>query len=266
MELEDIAYEKRNGIARIIINRPEVRNALRPRTYEEMAWAFRDAAEDPEIGVVVVTGAGKEAFSAGGDAKDQISRNSERGRRFALVLMDLSNAIRNMGKPVIAAVRGWCVGGGHQLHLHCDVTIASDTAKFAQFGVNVASAPVWGGSQMLPRIVGEKKAREIVFWSRVYDAYEAEKMGLVNKVVPDDQLEEEVERWCQEVLDKSPLSVRIAKLALNAGSDLLQSSYTLGAELLSLSYDTEEHREGVKSFLERRKPNFRQFRKRTIQE
>jgi naphthoate synthase/2-ketocyclohexanecarboxyl-CoA hydrolase len=258
---EDIIYETRDGIARITINRPEVLNALRTQTYEELTRAFRMAGDDDSVGVVVLTGAGDRAFSSGGDVRYQRDRTTATARVHMARVQELSLVMRNLGKPIIAAVKGYAIGGGHELHLWCDLTIAADNARFGQVGPRVGSVPVWGATQLLPRIVGEKKAREIIFLCRQYDAYEAERMGLVNKVVPLDQLDEEVERWCQELLDKSPTCLRIAKLALNHASDAdFYSSYPHEAELLALFTGTEEQREGQQAFLEKRPVNFRKFR------
>jgi naphthoate synthase/2-ketocyclohexanecarboxyl-CoA hydrolase len=257
---EDIIYEKRHGVAKIIINRPHVRNALRPKTYEELYNAFRDAADDDEVGVIVLTGAGDEAFCAGGDVSDQAQRTPSAGRKLMRRLLLLGTLMRSCGKPIIAAVKGYAVGSGHELHLFCDITIAAENAKFGQVGPRVGSVPVWGGVQLLPRIVGEKRAREMIFTCRLYDAYEAERMGLVNKVVPLSQLDEEVSKLCEEILDKSPQSLRIAKTVLNFESDLLHAAYTHGMEMLALTYGSEEQREGVSAFLEKRKPDFRRFR------
>ncbi len=264
MAFEDILYETRDGIARITINRPEVRNALRGQTYRELNEAFRQAAEDEEVGVVVLTGAGDQAFSAGGDVRGQAERTPEVGRRHLRSILSLGITMRGCGKPIIAAVKGYAVGGGNELHLFCDITLAADNARFGQVGPKVGSVPVWGATQMLPGLVGSKKAREMIFLCRLYDAPEAERMGLVNKVVPLADLDREVEAWCQEILDKSPQCLRIAKLALNFGDDLLFPSYTSAMELLSMTYGNEENMEGIRAFLEKRKPNYRRYRRRTV--
>jgi naphthoate synthase/2-ketocyclohexanecarboxyl-CoA hydrolase len=261
MEFADILYEKKDGAAWITINRPERRNALRARTYEELTAAFEDAASDTAIGVIVLTGAGDKAFSAGGDVEGQSVRTSDMARTHLRRVEKLSTTIRGCGKPVIAAVNGYAIGGGHELHLFCDLTIAADTARFGQVGPKVGSVPVWGATQLLPRMVGEKKAREILFLCRQYTAQEALEMGLVNKVVPADRLRAEVDAWCQEILDKSPQSLRIAKLALNMESDVsFHASFHAGAEMLSMVTGNEENMEGVRAFLEKRKPNYRRFR------
>ncbi len=262
MAFEDILYEARDGIARITINRPEVRNALRGQTYTELNEAFKLAAEDEEVGVIVLSGAGDQAFCSGGDVRGQAERTPEVGRRHLRNLLSLGITMRSCGKPIIAAVRGYAVGGGHELHLFCDLTIAADNARFGQVGPRVGSVPVWGATQMLARMVGEKKAREMIFLCRLYDAHEAERMGLVNKVVPLAELDREVDAWCQEILDKSPQCLRIAKLALNFESDLLFPAYTHAMEMLAMTYGNPENMEGIRAFLEKRKPDYRQYRRK----
>lgn len=261
MKYQDISLSKKAGIATIILNRPQVLNALRPNTYDELTHAMSDAAEDDEIGVVVVTGAGDRAFSSGGDIREHVSRTPSAARVHMRRLLKLAMIMRNMGKPIIAAVRGYCVGSGHELQLLCDITIASQNAKLGQTGPRVGSVPIWGATQLLPRIVGEKKAREIVYFCRQYTACEAEAMGLVNKVVPDEQLEEEVDRWCQELLDKSPQSLRIAKLALNFESDVsFYASFSAAGEIMAMITGSEENIEGMTAFLSKRRVDFRRFR------
>lgn len=257
----DVLYTANGGVATITINRPEVLNALRGQTYQDLIDAFRRAADDGEVGVIVLTGAGDRAFSSGGDVRGQASRTVAAGRKHLHRMMELFSLLRNSGKPTIAAVNGYSIGGGHELHLMCDLTIASDKAIFGQVGPRVGSVPIWGATQLLPRIVGEKKAREIMFLCRRYSADEALAMGLVNKVVPHEALMAEVDQWCQEILDKSPQSLRIAKTSLNFESDLLYSSYLHGIEMLALTYGNEENMEGVTAFLEKRPPNYRKFRR-----
>ena len=261
MEFEDIIYEKKGGVARITINRPKLLNAFRSKTLDEMAEAFDDAAFDGAIGVVVITGAGEKAFCAGGDISQMGELNSSTGGAFLRKCLKVSTAIRNCGKPVIAMVRGYCLGGGHEIHLMCDLTIAGESAQFGQTGPTIGSVPVWGGTQMLPRVVGEKKAREIVFLCNRYSAEEALDMGLVNKVVPDDKLEEETAAWCGRILEMSPRSISVAKTSLNFETDLMYASFVHGIEMLKLVYDGEEVKEGMSAFLEKRKPDFGKFRK-----
>lgn len=262
MEFEDVLYESGNGIARITINRPQVRNAVRPLTYEELTAAMYRAADDPEIGVVVLTGAGDKAFCAGGDVRDQSERTPNMGRAHMRRLFALSSVMRMMDKPIIARVRGFCVGGGNELNLFCDMTIASSDSKFGQVGPKVGSVPIWGACQLLARYVGERKAREILYTCRLYSAQDALDMGLINAVVEPEDLDAEIDRWCNDVLDKSPQSIRIAKLALNAGSDQdFYPSFFPNAELLAGAYGNAENMEGISAFLEKRPANFRQFRR-----
>lgn len=260
---EDIAYGTDAGVATITINRPEVRNAVRPKTYEELTEAMKMAADDPEIGVVVLTGAGDKAFCSGGDVRDQSSRKPYVGRTHMRRLFALSSVMRMMDKPIIAKVRGFCVGSGNELNLFADMTVASEDSKFGQVGPRVGSVPIWGACQLLARYVGERKAREILFTCRLYTAQQALDMGLINQVCPADKLDEEVKKLCNEILDKSPQSIRIAKIALNAGSDQeFYASYFPTSELLASIYGNEENSEGIKAFLEKRPPNFRRFRMR----
>lgn len=261
MQFNDLLYEKRDGVARITINRPEVRNALRTETFQELTNAFRDAHDDPTIGVLVLTGAGDKAFCAGGDVKSQSSRTSNAGRRHVRIAGELAMTMRNLGKPIIAAVNGDAVGGGHELHLLADLSIAAESARFGQVGPRVGSVPILGGTQLLPRIVGEKRAREMIYLCRLYTAAQALQMNLVNAVVPRERLVEEVDQWCQELLDKSPQALRVAKISMNHAADLdFYGSFSHGAELLCLNYETQEYREGPQAFLEKRKPDFRKFR------
>ena len=260
----DISYVSNAGVATITISRPEVLNAVRRQTYEELISAFTVAADDPTVGVIVLTGEGDRAFCAGGDVRAQADRTIDSGRSHLRLLLNLSSIMRNCGKPIIAAVNGYSVGGGHELHLMCDLTIASDKATFAQVGPKVGSVPVWGATQLLPRIVGEKRAREIIFLCHQYSAEEALAMGLVNKVVPHAELYAAVDEWAQELLDKSPTALRIAKTTLNHGSDLDYHSYIEGLELLSSTYGGEENLEGVNAFLEKRPPDYRKFRRPAV--
>jgi naphthoate synthase/2-ketocyclohexanecarboxyl-CoA hydrolase len=260
-EFEDVTYEAKDGIARITINRPEVLNALRKQTYAEMRDAFKEATGDPSVGVMVLTGAGDKAFCSGGDVKTQASRTVHEGREQLRIVMEMGAVMRNSGKPTIAAVNGWCIGAGNELNIMCDLTIASDRARFGQVGPKVGSVPIFGALQVLPRIVGEKKAREIVFLCQQYTAQEAVDMGLANKAVPHDELYAEVDRWCQMLLDKSPRSLRIAKIFMNHGSDAEYNTYIAGSEMLAMTYGDEENLEGVHAFLEKRAPDYRKFRR-----
>jgi naphthoate synthase len=259
---DDILYEKADGIAKITINRPEVRNAFRPKTVREMIDAMDEAREDPEVGVVILTGAGTEAFCSGGDQRvrgnagyvgdDQVPR---------LNVLDLQKAIRALPKPVIAMVAGYAIGGGHVLHVVCDLTVAADNARFGQTGPKVGSFDGGFGSSYLARIVGQKKAREIWFLCRQYDAQQALDMGLVNTVVPLERLEEEAVAWCREILSMSPLALRCLKAALNADCDGQAGLQELAGNATLLFYMTEEAQEGRDAYVERRKPNFDKFRR-----
>jgi len=259
---DDILYEKADGIAKITINRPEVRNAFRPKTVREMIDAMDEAREDAEVGVVILTGAGTEAFCSGGDQRvrgnagyvgdDQVPR---------LNVLDLQKAIRALPKPVIAMVAGYAIGGGHVLHVVCDLTVAADNARFGQTGPKVGSFDGGFGSSYLARIVGQKKAREIWFLCRQYDAQQALDMGLVNTVVPLERLEEETVAWCREILTMSPLALRCLKAALNADCDGQAGLQELAGNATLLYYMTEEAQEGRDAYVERRKPNFGKFRR-----
>lgn len=264
-EYEDITYKKSDGVARIAFNRPEVRNAFRPKTIFEMYDAFSDAREDTRIGVVLLTGEGpardgKYAFCSGGDQKirgdagyvgdDGIPR---------LNVLDLQRLIRSMPKPVIALVAGYAIGGGHVLHVICDLTIAADNAIFGQTGPRVGSFDGGLGSSYLASIVGQKKAREIWYLCRQYNAEEALQMGLVNKVVKLDQLEEEGMVWAREILEKSPIAIRCLKSAFNAAVDGQVGLQELAGNATLLYYMSEEGQEGKNAYLQKRKPDFRKY-------
>jgi naphthoate synthase len=258
---EDIHYETcAEGIAKVTINRPEVHNAFRPRTVQEMIGAFDEARDDASIGAVILTGAGTEAFCSGGDQRvrgkggyvgaDGIPR---------LNVLDLQMRIRYLPKPVIASVAGYAVGGGHVLHLVCDLTIAADNARFGQTGPRVGSFDAGFGSSYLARVVGQKKAREIWFLCRQYDAKAALEMGLVNTVVPLAELEATTIQWCREMLALSPTALRMLKLAMNADCDGQTGLMALAGSATLMYYTTDEGREGKEAFLEKRKPEFGKF-------
>ncbi len=266
-EYSDIIYEKMDGIAKITINRPEVRNAFRPETVMQMHDAFADAREDQEIGVILLTGKGpakdgKYAFCSGGDqrirgdkgyvGKDGVPR---------LNVLDLQKMIRSIPKPVIALVAGYAIGGGHVLHVVCDLTIAADNAVFGQTGPKVGSFDGGFGSSYLARIVGQKKAREIWYLCEQYNADEAKEMGLVNKVVPVDKLEEEGVAWANKILKHSPMSIRLLKSSFNAELDGQAGIQELAGNATLLYYMSEEAQEGKKAYLEKRKPDFKKFPK-----
>ncbi|CAH0346780.1 1,4-dihydroxy-2-naphthoyl-CoA synthase [Bacillus sp. CECT 9360] len=259
-EYEDILYQNYNGIARISINRPEVHNAFRPKTVMELIDAFSRARDDSSVGVIVLTGEGGKAFCSGGDqsvrghggyvGEDEIPR---------LNVLDLQRLIRVIPKPVVAMVAGYAIGGGHVLHVVCDLTIAADNAVFGQTGPNVGSFDAGYGSGYLARIVGHKKAREIWYLCRQYNAQEALDMGLVNTVVPLEQLEAETVKWCEEMLEKSPTALRFLKAAMNADTDGLAGLQQLAGDATLLYYTTDEAKEGRDAFKEKRKPDFGQF-------
>jgi len=262
---QDILYHHHEeGIARITINRPEVRNAFRPRTVMELMDAFHHAHMAPEIGVVVLTGAGDKAFCSGGDQKvrgDDGGYKDEQGVHHLNVL-DLQMQIRRLPKPVVAMVAGYAIGGGHVLHLVCDLTIAADNARFGQTGPRVGSFDAGLGAGILARTVGLKKAKEIWFLCRQYDAQEALSMGLVNAVVPLERLEEETLAWCRQMLRHSPTALRLLKAGFNADTDGLAGIQELAGNATALFYMTAEGQEGRNAFLEKREPDFGRFPRR----
>ena len=259
MQLRDIIYEKKGGVARITINRPSSYNAFTTNTLKEMAQAFDDAERDSSVGVVVLTGAGEKAFCTGGDLKETLQPGGY-NREMDYWHSAVHRAIRNIPKPVIAAVNGYAIGGGHILHLICDLTIASQNAKFGQAGPRVGSFDAGLGVSYLARVVGEKKAREIWFLCRQYTAQETLEMGLVNKVVPLDKLEEEVDKWCQEILLLSPTALKFCKLAFNAETDHQLGFDKWSEAAVRMFWTTEEAAEAKKAFSEKRKADFSKFR------
>jgi naphthoate synthase len=262
-EYGDIRYEVADGIAKLTICRPEVRNAFRPRTLFELQDAFERARSDPTVGVIVLTGEGPQAFCSGGDQRirgdDGYVGDDGIGR---LNVLDLQVQIRRLPKPVVAMVAGYAIGGGHVLHVVCDLTIAADNARFGQTGPKVGSFDGGYGSGLLARSVGQKKAREIWFLCDEYDAQEALDMGLVNKVVPLEQLEIETVAWCKRMLEHSPLALRMLKASFNAADDGLAGIQQLAGDATLLYYMSEEAREGKKAYLEKRRPEFERFPKR----
>jgi len=261
---EDIKYERGTndalGISKITINRPEVRNAFRPKTVFEIKESFELAREDQDIGVIILTGEGEKAFCSGGDQKvrgdsgyvgeDGVPR---------LNILDVQRQIRTIPKPVIAMVAGYAVGGGHVLHLMCDLTRASDNAKFGQTGPKVGSFDAGWGASYLARVIGQKRAREVWFLCKFYDAETAFNWGLVNKVVSYAELEKETVRWSQEILEKSPMAIRVLKAAMNADCDGQSGLQQLAGDATLMFYMTEEAQEGRDAFKEKRKPNFKKF-------
>ncbi len=259
-EFADILYERAEGIARITINRPEVRNAFRPQTVTELQDAFAHVRDDATTGVVLFTGAGSAAFCAGGDQRVRGHGGYVDPQGVArLNVLDLQRQIRLLPKPVIAVVAGYAIGGGHVLHLVCDLTIAAENARFGQTGPKVGSFDAGYGAALLARTVGHKKAREIWYLCRQYTAQEALAMGLVNTVVPLDQLEATAIEWAREILEKSPTALRFLKAAFNADTDGLAGLQQLAGDATLLYYLTDEAKEGRDAFLERRKPDFSRF-------
>ncbi len=259
-EFQDIRFEMAEHIAKITINRPEVRNAFRPETVAELTEAFRLVREMPEIGVAILTGAGDQAFCSGGDQRvrgDSGYRDAEGTHR--LNVLDLQRQIRSLPKPVIAMVAGYAIGGGHVLHLVCDLTIAADNARFGQTGPRVGSFDGGFGASYLAEIVGAKKAKEIWFLCRQYDAQEALSMGLINTVVPLADLEGETVAWARKILEHSPLALRVLKSAFNAGTDGQAGLQELAGNATLLYYMSDEAQEGRNAFLERRPPDFGRF-------
>jgi len=261
-EYEEILYQYYEGVAKISINRPKVHNAFTPKTVQEMSEAMELARQNPDVGAVILTGEGGQAFCSGGDQSVRGHGGYIGGDKVPrLNVLDLQKQIRSIPKPVVAMVAGWAIGGGHVLHVVCDLTIAADNAKFGQTGPKVGSFDGGFGASYLARIVGQKKAREIWFLCDQYNAQEALDMGLVNKVVPLDQLEETTLEWCRKMLEKSPLALRMLKCAFNAELDGQAGIQELAGNATLLYYLTEEAKEGKNAFMEKRKPDFSKFPK-----
>jgi naphthoate synthase len=265
-EYQDIWYDTADGIAKITINRPEVRNAFRPLTLDELTHAFSRARDDTSVGAIILTGAGDQAFCSGGDQRIRgddgylgDDGHAEVGR---LNVLDLQIQIRRTPKPVVAMVAGYAIGGGHVLHICCDLTVAADNARFGQTGPRVGSFDGGYGSGLLARMVGQKKAREIWFLCRQYDAGEALAMGLVNTVVPLAELERETVAWCRQMLAHSPLALRMLKASLNAADDGLAGIQQLAGDATLLYYMSEEAQEGRDAYVQKRAPEFGQFPRR----
>ncbi len=262
-DYQDIRYETAEGIAKLTINRPEVRNAFRPKTLFELAHAFETARDDPAVGVVVLTGEGPEAFCSGGDQRVRGDDGYvDEGGVGRLNVLDLQVQIRRLPKPVVAMVAGYAVGGGHVLHLVCDLTIAAENARFGQTGPRVGSFDAGFGAGLLARTIGLKRAKEVWFLCRQYDAHQALAWGLVNAVVPLERLEEETVAWCREMLALSPLALRLLKAGFNADIDGLTGVQQLAGDATLLYYMSEEAQEGRDAYLEKRPPDFRRFPRR----
>jgi len=258
-EYKDVLYEVRDGVVHVTINRPEVLNAFRNQTLEELIDAFYRADEEKSANVMVFSGAGEKAFCTGGDQKAHLSDDGLYGPRgtVGMPIEQLQTALRDLRKVSIAKVQGYAIGGGNVFSTICDLTIASEKAVFGQVGPKVGSVDPGWGTAYLARLVGEKKAREMWFLCRRYSAAEAEKMGLVNKVVPPEQLNAEVEQWCKEINELSPTALAIAKRSFNADSENIRGIGFLGIQTVKHFYQTEESKEGVRAFNERRKPDFK---------
>ena len=268
-EYEDIRYDlSGDGIAKITINRPEVRNAFRPQTLFQLSEAFDHARDDPEVGVIILTGEGPHAFCSGGDQRirgdDGYIGDDEVAKRGIgrLNVLDLQVQIRRLPKPVVAMVAGYAIGGGHVLHVVCDLTIAADNARFGQTGPKVGSFDGGYGSGLLARQIGQKRAREVWFLCRQYDAETALSWGLVNAVVPLERLEEETVAWCREMLALSPLALRMLKASMNAADDGLAGIQQLAGDATLLFYMSDEAQEGRNAYQEKRPPDFSKFPKR----
>lgn len=261
MDYKDILYEvKRPHIAWITLNRPEVNNATTGDTFVELAHAFRAADTDNTIGVVVFTGAGDTHFNEGGQVKQHLTKRPGTHRVHFMKLLDCATSMRNCGKPIIAAINGRAIGSGNQLQMLCDLSISSDSAIFGQHGSKRAGAPMFWGSTLLSYYVGERKAREMIYLSREYSAKQALEMGLINEVVSHQNLYAEVDKWCDEVLNMSPTSLRFLKTSMNLKTDILSPALYHAREIIDLFSDSPERMEGTKAWVEGRKPDFNQFR------
>lgn len=258
MTYQDILHSEKDGVAYITINRPEVMNAFRGQTVEELIQAIGKAGWDKKIGVIVLGGTGDRAFCTGGDQSAHSGHYDGRGT-VGLPVEELHSVIRDVPKPVIARVQGYAIGGGNVLATLCDLTIASEKAQFGQVGPKVGSVDPGWGTAYLAAVVGEKKAREIWYLCRRYTAQEALAMGLCNVVVPHDQLDAEIDKWCKELLERSPTAIAIAKRSFNASTEHIRGIGNLGLQALSLYYNSEESKEGVRAFNGKRKPDFRKY-------
>jgi dihydroxynaphthoic acid synthetase len=262
----DITVAVADGAAWLTIDRPEVKNAFREQTLDQLIDALKHTREDPTIACVVITGAGESAFSAGGDFHAMMRLNRVNGAMWNDRMLGLAMTIRGLAIPVIAMVNGWCMGGGHELALWCDLVIASENAVFGQSGAKVGACPTVGATQYLPRIIGERLAREMIFLARRFSAEEAQKIGLINKVVPHEELLAATKEWVATIRSHSSQTLRYTKKSLNHESDALYPAWQQGMELLAMVWGSEESLEGMNAFLENRKPDFNQFRERNSKE
>lgn len=262
MDLTDVTYDATDGIATITIDRPDRYNAFRARTIDELIWCFKRAWADASVGVVILTGAGDKAFCAGGDQKQRAETGDYGPSESGLFEVELLHRlIRDIPKPVIAAVNGYAIGGGHVLHVICDLTIASETAVFGQTGPTVGSFDAGFGSAYLARVIGEKRAREIWYLCRQYSAQQAHEWGLANVVVPPERLMDEARSWAQEILEKSPTAIRFLKHSFNADSESIAGLSTMAFAGLDLFVETDEAQEGIRAFEEKRDPDFNRYRR-----
>jgi dihydroxynaphthoic acid synthetase len=259
---KEVLYEVKDGVAWITINRPEVRNAFREQTLDELTEAFSLTKNDPTIAVAVVTGAGDKAFSAGGDFHAMKRLNWTNAAQWNDRMQGLAMMMRGLPIPVVAMVHGFCMGGGHELALWCDMVISAEDGRFGQTGAKVGACPTVGATQYISRLIGERRAREMIFMCRTYGAKEAVEVGLINKCVPKAELQATTEDWCETIKGLSPQTLRMTKKSLNFESDELYASWQHGMELLAHVWGSDEANEGMNAFLEKRKPNFKQFRVR----
>ena len=261
MNYDDILFEIRDDVAWVTINRPGCRNAFREQTLDELIDAFRGIGQDPSIACAVITGAGDQAFSSGGDFHAMSRLNRANAHHWNDRMLGLAMTIRGLPIPVIAMVNGWCIGGGHELALWCDLVVASENAVFGQTGAKVGACPTVGATQYIPRLIGERLAREMIFLCRTYTAKEAQEIGLINKCVSQAALLETTGEWCERIKSYSPQTLRATKKSLNFESDELYASWQHGMELLANIWGTEESLEGMHAFMEKRKPDFQKFRR-----
>ncbi|MGO9958684.1 MAG: enoyl-CoA hydratase-related protein, partial [Solirubrobacteraceae bacterium] len=241
----DLSYAESDGVCAITIERPEVHNAFREQTIHELVDAFDRADASPAVGVIVFAGAGRRAFSTGGEVGMEDGFTPAEGRRMARLLIRLAEAMRGTGKPTIAKIRGWCVGGGNELNLFCDLSIAAESARFAHTDARLGNSPIWYGTQLMQRLVGEKLTKEIIMLGQTYTAAEAARMGWINRAVADDELDSFVADWCRKLLSHSPQSLRLTKTSINAESDSALGSVRQGFEALAYVYGTSEFHEGT---------------------
>jgi 1,4-dihydroxy-2-naphthoyl-CoA synthase len=256
-ETDEVLFSIRDGVATITLNRPDRLNAFTMDGVVTICKRLRESADDENVGVIVITGAGEKAFCTGGDVGDFESFTIEVDRNMNRELSRVAHELRTCGKPVIARVNGYCIGAGNEINMLCDLTIAAEHARFGQTGPKMGSVPNWWVTQLLPRSVGDKRAREIVYLCLQYSATEAKEMGWVNKVVPYAELDTAVDEWCKRLMTMSPTALRLAKMAINQASDQLSGAVNQGVELITLFHALDESKEGMRAFIEKRPPNFR---------